>query len=152
MLSGDYSGYSSAIDSNYSAGNQPGVTIEYLTIEKFTAARQCRGHQSGFQHQLDPRVQHGHPERARRRVIAGSDNTIKDNCLTLNGQYGFQSSVVGPWGHDSLTSGPYDVTVEDNEISYNDTCDYEGLLNNSAIGWTNYNPVPADTGIRTAAR
>ena len=76
-------------------------------------------------------------------VIAGADNTLKDNCLTLNGQYGFQSSDVGPWGHDSLTSGPYNVTIEHNEISYNDTCDFEGLLSNSAIGWSNYNPVPA---------
>ena len=29
-----------------------------------------------------------------------------------------------------------------NEISYNDTCDFSGLLNNPAIGWKNYNPVP----------
>ena len=61
-------------------------------------------------------------------AIAGANNTLKDNCMTLNGQYGFQSSDVGPWGHDSLTGGPYNVTVENNEISYNDTCDFEGLL------------------------
>ncbi len=54
-------------------------------------------------------------------------NILSDNCLTLNGQYGFQSveqrmdSVT-----DSLTGGAYDVTVEDNEISYNDACDFEG--------------------------
>ncbi len=35
FLSGEYSGYPWAIDSSYSAGDQPGVTIEYLTIEKF---------------------------------------------------------------------------------------------------------------------
>ena len=62
--------------------------------------------------------------------------------MTLNGQYGFQSSDVDSWGRDSLTGGPYNVTVEDNEISYNDTCDFEGLLTNPAIGWSNYNPVP----------
>src|SRR5262249_21665991 len=65
------------------------------------------------------------------------------NCMTLNGQYGFQSSDTGPWGHDSLTDGPYNVTIDNNEISYNDTCDFEGLLNNPAIGWVNHNPVPA---------
>ena len=61
--------------------------------------------------------------------------------MTLNGQYGFQS-LVNPGGKDSLTGGPYNVIVEGNEISYNDTCDFSGLLNNSAIGWSNYNPVP----------
>ena len=35
VLSGGYSGYHQAIDSNFAAGNQSGVTIEYLTIEKF---------------------------------------------------------------------------------------------------------------------
>ena len=50
---------------------------------------------------------------------------------------------MNTWGRDSLTGGPYDITAADNEISYNDTCDYSGLLNNSAIGWKNYNPVPA---------
>ena len=76
-------------------------------------------------------------------MIAGADNTLSDNCLTLNGQYGFQSSDVNSWGQDSLTGGPYNVTIEDNEISYNDTCDFAGLLNNAAIGWHNHNPVPA---------
>ena len=33
--------------------------------------------------------------------------------------------------------------IKDNEISYNDTCDFEGKLTNTAIGWSNYNPVPA---------
>ena len=76
-------------------------------------------------------------------VILGSDNILKDNCLTLNGQYGFQSENSDSWGLDSLTGGPYNLTVEDNEISYNDTCDFAGLLNNSAIGWSHHNPVPA---------
>ena len=35
VLSGNYSGDTEAIDSNFSDGNQPGVTIEYLTIEKY---------------------------------------------------------------------------------------------------------------------
>ena len=51
-----------------------------------------------------------------------------------------------------MTGGPYDVTIADNEISYNDTCDFEGLLSNSAIGWSNHNPVPPNTVTRIAAR
>ena len=34
------------------------------------------------------------------------------------------------------------MTVEGNEISYNDTCDFEGTLDNSVVGWSNYDPVP----------
>jgi len=75
-------------------------------------------------------------------VMAGAGNVLKDNCLTLNGQYGFQSSDVNGFGRDSLTGGPYGVVIEGNEISYNDTCDFSGLLSNKAVGWRNHNPVP----------
>ena len=144
VLSGNYSASEPwAIDSNSTLGNQPGVTIEYLTIEKFTpgqnAAAINQDTNTGWTIQNNT-VTLNVPGAG---IFAGSDNTIKDNCLTLNGQYGFQSSLVDSWGADSLTGGPYDITVADNEISYNDTCDYSGLLNNSAVGWSSYDPVAA---------
>ena len=73
-------------------------------------------------------------------IFAASDAVLRDNCLTLNGQYGFQSAqtIQG----DSLTGGPYNVWVERNEISYNDTCGLSGLLQNPALGWRDHNPVP----------
>ena len=143
VISGDYSGYNEAIDSNFSAGDQSGVTIEYLTIEKFqpqgdgAAINQDSNTNWTLQYNTITLNAPG------AGAIAGANNTLKYNCMTLNGQYGFQSSDVGSWGIDSLTGGPYNVTVEDNEISYNDTCDFEGLFSNSAIGWSNHNPVPA---------
>ncbi|HKI17132.1 MAG TPA: right-handed parallel beta-helix repeat-containing protein, partial [Isosphaeraceae bacterium] len=122
--------------------NQSGVTIEYLTIEKFQpqgdGAAINQDSNTNWTLQYDT-ITLNAPGAG---MIAGASNTLKYNCMTLNGQYGFQSSDVGPWGVDSLTGGPYNVTVEDNEISYNDTCDFEGLLNNPAIGWSNHNPVP----------
>lgn len=143
VITGDYSGYRWAIDSNFSDGNQPGVTIEYLTIEKFQpygdAAAINQSSNTDWTLQYDT-ITLNVPGAG---LIAGADNTLKDNCLTLNGQYGFQSSDVGTWGNDSLTGGPYNVTVTDNEISYNDTCDFEGLFSNPAVGWSRYNPVPA---------
>jgi hypothetical protein len=42
---------------------------------------------------------------------------LTHDCLTKNGQYGFQSYS---------TAGPHNVTVTDNEISYNDTQNYTG--------------------------
>jgi len=142
VLSGAYSGYPWAIDSNSSSGNQPGVIIEYLTIEKFqpradaAAVNQSANTNWTFRYNT---VTLNAPGAG---IIAGANNVLRQNCLTLNGQYGFQSSATDPWGHDSLTGGPYNLTITGNEISYNDTCDFEGLLSNRAIGWTKHNPVP----------
>jgi parallel beta-helix repeat protein len=141
VLSGEYS-ESTAIDSNFSDGNQPGVTIEYLTVQNFkaqgdgAAINQDANTDWTFRYNTITRNAPG------AGIIAGAGNTLEHNCLTLNGQYGFQSSAVNSWGRDQVTGGPYDVTVRDNEISYNDTCDFEGLLTNPAIGWHDYNPVP----------
>ena len=143
VVSGDYSGYHWAIDSNFSDGNQPGVTIEYLTIEKFQPDGDAAAINQSSNTKWTLRYNTITLNVPGAGMIAGADNTLKDNCLTLNGQYGFQSSAVGSWGNDSITGGPYNVTVADNEISYNDTCDFEGLLSNPAIGWSRYNPVPS---------
>jgi hypothetical protein len=144
VLSGGYSEEHSAIDSNYSDGDQTGVTIEFLTIEKFTpgsnAAAINNDANTGWVIRFNT-VMLNVPGAG---IMAGAQDVIRDNCLTLNGQYGFQSTAVDPWGRDAFTGGPYDVTVEHNEISDNDTCDYEGLLDNPAIGWHNVNPVPAE--------
>jgi parallel beta-helix repeat protein len=143
ILSGNYlASQGWAIDSNSSAGNQSGVTVEYLTIEKFEPNANSAA--------VNPDSNTGWTVRYNlitlnvqgAGVILGSGNVLRDNCLTLNGQYGFQSEDTNSWGQDSLTGGPYGITVSGNEISYNDTCDYEGLLDNSAIGWHNYDPVP----------
>ena len=143
VLSGDYSGARTGIDSNFASGNQPGVTIEYLTIEKFQPNGDAAAINEGSNTDWTLRYNTITLNVPGAGVIVGAGNTLEHNCMTLNGQYGFQSSDVGTWGQDSLTGGPYDVTIADNEISYNDTCDFEGLLSNAAIGWSNYNPVPA---------
>jgi len=142
-LSGDYSrSEAQAIDSNYSDGNQPGVTIEYLTIEKFTPAPNSAAVNLDANTSWTIKYNTITLNVPGAGVLAATGTTLKGNCLTRNGQYGFQSAAVTPWGVDALTGGPYDIRVDGNEISYNDTCDYEGLLNNSAVGWSKRNPVP----------
>jgi parallel beta-helix repeat protein len=142
-LSGKYRGANVAIDSNYSDGDQAGVTIEYLTIERYeppeNAAAVNQETNTGWTIR-DDTVRRNVPGAG---AFLGSEGTIEDDCLIENGQYGFQSAATAPWGQDSLTSGPYDLTVTDNEIAHNDTCDFEGLLTNAAIGWEDYDPVPA---------
>jgi parallel beta-helix repeat protein len=143
VLSGDYSQPNWAIDSNSSIGNQADVTVEYLIVEKYLP--------DGNSAAINPDSNTGWTIRYNTitlnvpgaGVILGSDNVLEDNCMTLNGQYGFQSVDANSWGQDSLTGGPYNVTVEGNEISYNDTCDFEGLLDNSSIGWSKRDPVPS---------
>ncbi|HJY60645.1 MAG TPA: right-handed parallel beta-helix repeat-containing protein, partial [Streptosporangiaceae bacterium] len=142
VLDGQYSQFE-AIDSNSSIGDQSGVTIEYLTIEKYQPVGDAAAINQDAN--TDWTIQYNTitlnvPGAG---VMAGAGNTLKDNCLTLNGQYGFQASDVNGFGRDSLTNGPYGVTVEGNEISYNDTCDFSGLLKNKAVSWHNHNPVPA---------
>jgi len=143
VLTGNYSSGGQAIDSNPADGDQSGVTIEYLTIEKYkpnaNAAAINQEANTGW-NILHNTITLNVPGAG---VMAGAENTLRDNCLTLNGQYGFQSSDTDGFGSDSLTGGPYDVTVDGNEISYNDTCDFSGLMNNSAMGWRQYQPVPA---------
>jgi hypothetical protein len=142
ILSGNYSGSHWAIDSNSTNGNQAGVTIEYLTIEKYQPAGNAgainQDSNTGWTVQYNT-IALNAPGAG---VILGADNTLKDNCITLNGQYGFQAENTDSWGADPLTGGPYNLTVKGNEISYNDTCDFEGLLNNPALGWSKYDPVP----------
>lgn len=143
VLSGDYSGSHWAIDSNSSDRDQPGVTIEYLTIEKYqpdgNAGAINQDSNTGWTVQYNT-ITLNAPGAG---VVLGADNVLRDNCLTLNGQYGFSAIKNDSWGADPITGGPYNITVEDNEISYNDTCDFEGLVTNPAIGWSRYNPVPA---------
>lgn len=143
VLTGNYSGLNWGIDSNSTNGNQSGVTIEYLTIEKYQPVGEAAAINQDSNTDWTLQYNTITMNVPGAGVILGTDNTLKDNCLTLNGQYGFQSVGNNPWGHDSMTHGPYNVTVEGNEISYNDTCDFEGLLDNSAIGWSKHNPVPA---------
>ena len=141
VLTSNYS-QNSAIGSNYSDGNQSGVTVEYLTIEKYqpdsNSATVNSDSNTGWTIQYNT-ITLSVPGAG---VILGADNVLKGNCMTQNGQYGFQSVATDSWGADSLTGGPYNLLVEGNEISYNDTCDFEGLQDNTAIGWKNHNPVP----------
>lgn len=142
-LDGKYANGGQAIDSNETLGNQRGVSVEYLTIERYmpngNAAAVNQEANSGWLVQFNT-ITLNVPGAG---VILGTANVLRDNCLTLNGQYGFQSTASDGYDRDALTGGPYGVTVTGNEISYNDTCDYSGRLNNKAVGWSNFDPVPA---------
>ena len=143
VLSGEYK-ESAAIDSNPTNGDQPDVVIEFLTVEKYlpdaNAAAINQDSNTGWiiKNNLITLNAPG------AGAILGTGNVLENSCLTLNGQYGFQSVATNSWGKDKRTAGPRDIRVQGNEISYNDTCDFEGKVSSPATGSNNsvLNPVP----------
>jgi hypothetical protein len=140
VLSGNYAGRPWAVDSNSSHGDQRGVTIEYLDIERYQppvdAAALNQDGNTGWTISYNT-IKFNVPGAG---TFAATGSRLRFNCLTLNGQYGFQSAAAV--AADRLTTGPYNIIVRGNEISYNDTCDLSGLISNRAVGWVNHNPVP----------
>jgi Right handed beta helix region len=107
-----------------------GVTIEYLTIQGFDppgsqgAVNSNSNDDWTIEHDT---IQDVVPGAA---MMIGSDNLIEDNCLTQNGEYAF-NGYQSPSDPESsaVTGGPQNITMEDNEISYNDTCNWEQSTN-----------------------
>ena len=137
VMSGNYGGNAWAVDGY---ADSTGITVEYLTIEKYEPgidhAALNQGGNTNFNIRYDTITLNAPGAGA----FAATNSALEYDCMTQNGQYGFQSSVT--LTPDSVTGGPYNITIENNEISYNDTCDLENPFNNKAIGWNNYNPVP----------
>lgn len=53
-------------------------------------------------------------------VGLGPNTVVTNNCLTKNGEYGF-SSICTAAGCDALTGGAANITLSNNEISFNDS-------------------------------
>jgi len=92
------------------------VTIEYLTIEDFMAPNNqgVVNHDSGTGWVIEHDTIQNNPVGA--AMMIGSQDTIEYNCLTHNGQYGFNAYSA---------NGVSNVVVSYNEISYNDTYGYD---------------------------
>jgi Right handed beta helix region len=95
-----------------------GVTVSYLTIENFgqTGGNNNQGvvnHDSG----TSWTIAHNTIENnAGAGVMLGNNDVLSDNCLTENGQYGFNAY---------LPNGVSNITLTGNEISNNDTYNWE---------------------------
>ena len=90
----------------------PNVTIQYLTITDFLATQDqgVVNHDSGTGWTVTNDTISDTASGA--GLMLGSNSITEDDCLTDNGQYGFN-------GYSSV--GDTNVTVENNEISDNDT-------------------------------
>ena len=106
--------------------NATGVTIEYLTIQNFTppGGQGAVNHNSGENWTIaHDTIQDNSPGAG---MMIGSDDIVSGNCLTKNGEYGF-NAYLDPTSASasSLTGGPVNVTLTGNEISDNDTYNWE---------------------------
>lgn len=103
-------------------GQATGVTVAYLTIQNFGDDRSkdtsnsdegVVNHGAGHGWTIQYNTVQGN---AGAGVFVGTDNTVKYNCLTHNGQYGFSAYEA---------SGVSNVIIDHNEISYNNTHRWE---------------------------
>lgn len=96
------------------------VKVQYLTIKNF-ATNQNEGnvnHDSGTGWTIEFNSIQNNDGAG---VFAGSDNTIRYNCLKDNGQYGFQVFTNDP-------PGPSNVLIDHNEIVGNNQDDWEAAI------------------------
>jgi hypothetical protein len=102
-------------------GHGSDVVVEYLTIQNFGAVGENNNegvvnHNSakGWTVRYNT-IRHN----AGAGLMIGSGSVVRFNCLTRNGQYGF--NAYSP-------TGPVDVTLDHNELSHNNTYDWESRI------------------------
>jgi hypothetical protein len=143
---GEYAGgvgatLSGSSKNNYGFTSQTGDsdTIEYMTAQNFIGAYAIGESNiigaSENQTLMYNTVQNNYPGSG---VELGTNGVAKYNCLTHNGDYGMNTFT---WLPGTLTTGPNNVTVENNEISNNNQCNYEGV----PTGTTGYFPITPPT-------
>ena len=114
--------YQYAFTGQYNDTAEQKVTIKYLTIEDFApdqGAGAVNGNgNNGWTEEYDL-MQHNSPGAA---MMLGGHNTVTDNCLTENGEYGFNGySYVDQTYEGTFTGGATNITFKNNDVSYNNT-------------------------------
>jgi len=107
---------------NYQDLSDENVTIEYLTIENFNpsnGAGAVNGNgNNGWTEKYDL-MKDNSPGAA---MMLGGDNVVSDNCLTENGEYGFNGySYVDETYGSTFTGGATNITFTGNDVSDNNT-------------------------------
>jgi hypothetical protein len=127
---------------NYQDLSEENVTIEYLTIENFSPnenAGAVNGNgNNGWTEKYDL-MKDNSPGAA---MMLGGHNVVSDNCLTENGQYGFNGySFVDEKYGSTFTGGATDITFTNNDVSYNNTQKFQGGIEGGGKFWQNGNVV-----------
>lgn len=113
------------------AGPAADVTIKYLTITNFRppGSQGAVNHDSARHWVMSHNtISNNSPGAA---MMVGSFNNLTDNCLTKNGEYAFNAyASPGTSGLSKLTGGPMNIKMTGNEISFNNTCNFEDVSPN----------------------
>jgi hypothetical protein len=102
-------------------GDARGVTVEHLTVKRF-GPKGSNNNEGVVNHDSGDNWTIAHntiSENAGAGVMLGSGNVLRYNCLTRNEQYGFNAYSE---------AGPRNVTLDHNELSYNNTYDWEAKI------------------------
>ena len=111
-----------AFTGQYNDTSDQNVTIKYLTIEDFQPSQgggAVNGNgNNGWTEEYDL-MEYNSPGAA---MMLGGDNTVSDNCLTKNGEYGFNGySYVDQTYEDTFTGGATNIAFTNNDVSDNNT-------------------------------
>lgn len=131
-----------AFTGNYQDLSDENVTIEYLTIEDFdpgqgSGAVNGNGN-NGWTEKYDL-MKDNSPGAA---MMLGGDNVVSDNCLTENGEYGFNGySYVDETLGSTFTGGATNITFTNNDVSYNNTQKTQSGIEGGGKFWQDGNVV-----------
>lgn len=134
-----------AFQGQYNYTPDQDVTIEYLTIEDFEPTQgggTVNGNgNNGWTEEYDL-MEYNAPGAA---MMLGGDNVVENNCLTENGEYGFNGySYVDETFGDTFTGGATNITFSDNDVSYNNTEETEEGIEGGGKFWQNGNVTVTD--------
>ncbi|HSW80482.1 MAG TPA: right-handed parallel beta-helix repeat-containing protein [Candidatus Saccharimonadales bacterium] len=118
------------------------VTIEYLTIQHYKpdnggGSVNSNGN-NGWTEQYNLMTSNA-PGAA---MMLGGNNTVTNNCLTNNGEYGAQGySYVDQTYEDTFTGGAVNITFTGNDVSFNNTARTTYGVEGGVKFWQNGNVV-----------
>jgi Periplasmic copper-binding protein (NosD) len=125
---------------NYQDVGDENVKIEYLTIENFHPSQgggAVNGNgNNGWTEKYDL-MKDNSPGAA---MMLGGDNLVSDNCLTENGEYGFNGySQVDETLGSTFTGGATNITFTGNDVSANNTQKTQAGIEGGGKFWQNGN-------------
>ena len=111
-----------AFQAQYNDTADQNVTIKYLTIENFhpnQGGGAVNGSGGNGWTEEDNLMEYNSPGSA---MMLGGNNVVLDNCLTKNGEYGFNGYSFTDEDYDhTFTGGALNITFTGNDVSYNNT-------------------------------
>ena len=131
-----------AFAGDYQDLSDENVTIEYLTIQNFHPSQgggAVNGNGNNGWTEKFNLMKDNSPGAA---MMLGGDNVVSSNCLTENGEYGFNGySYVDETLGSTFTGGATNITFTNNDVSFNNTQKTGSGIEGGGKFWQNGNVV-----------